>query len=110
MKTKNDIIQYFSNLPEVIRIKELENYIDNNKQIKSKFNEIKSLQKHMMNAKEFNQMNQYHEYEKEYSIKKKELLELPFVEEYLELLDIVSLMLENLTNGISNKIDKMINK
>ena len=110
MKTKDKIIDYFNNLEEVKRIKELEPYIKNNKEINDKFIELKDIQKKMINAKEFNQINIYHELKKEYDKKKNELFDLPFVEEYLELVDIVNNMLNDLSNEINYLIDKEINK
>lgn len=109
MNSKDKLIEYFNNLEEVKRIKELEGYIDNNKDIKNKFNELKDLQKKLVNAKEYNQINQYNVYLKEYNNLKNELLDLPFVEEYLELLDYVNNMLNYLTKSIEMDIDKKIN-
>ncbi|MCR5112520.1 MAG: YlbF family regulator [Acholeplasmatales bacterium] len=100
---------YFNDLPEVKRIHELEHYIDNNKDIKKKFSEVKAMQKKLVNAKEFNQVNQYKTYEEEYTKLKSELLDMPFVEEYLELLDLVDQMLISLTDSIEYKLDKKIN-
>ena len=99
----------FENLPEVIRIKELESYIDNNDKIKSKLLALKEKQKQMVNAKEFNQVNQYKEYLEEYNRLKEELLDLPFVEEYLELLEIVNNELTYVTTGISRQLSKELN-
>ena len=109
MNSKDKLIEYFNSLEEVKRIKELEGYIDNNKDIKNKFNELKDLQKKLVNAKEYNQINQYNVYLKDYNNLKKELLDLPFVEEYLELLDYVNNMLNYLTKSIELDIDKKIN-
>ena len=110
MKTKDEIIKYFNDLEEVKRIKELEPYIKNNEEINNKFNELKDIQKQMINSKEFNQFNQYNALKKEYELKKEELLNLPFVEEYLELVDEVNNILNNLSNEINYLIDKEINK
>ncbi len=104
-----DIKKEFLSLPEVIRIKELENYIDNNKAINSKLDQLKEKQKQMVNAKEFNQYNQYNMYLKEYNDLKSELLDLPFVEEYLELLEIVNNKLVDITSEIEYKLNKAIN-
>ena len=109
MKTKDEIIKYFSELPEVKRIKELEPYIDSNNLIKSKLNEMKDIQKHMINAKEYHQNNQYLAYEVEYNKIKDEIIDLPFVAEYLELLDIINNELTNITTDISKELDKLIN-
>ena len=110
MKTKEEIIIYFNNLEEVKRIKELEPYIDSSPVIKNKLDEMKDIQKHMINAKEYHQKNQYLVYEEEYNKIKEEIIDLPFVAEYLELLDIVNNELSNLTEEISYELDKLINK
>ena len=109
MNSLDAIKAYFMDLPEVKRIKELEPYIDNNKEIKAKFKELKEIQKQMVNSKEYNQFNQLKALKVDYELKRKELLNLPFVEEYLELLDIVDNMLVTLADGIENNINKKIN-
>ncbi len=110
MKSKDKIIDYFNELPEVKRIKELEPYIKSNEEINTKFNELKEIQKRMVSSKEFNQINQYNVYKKEYELKKEELFNLPFVEEYLELVDEVNQMLNSLSSDINYLIDKEVNK
>ena len=101
--------EYFNSLPEVIRIKELEKFIDNNAEINNKLSELKEIQRKMVNSKEYNQINQYNELSISYNNLKNEIIDYPFVEEYLELLDIVNDMLLNFTNTIEYKIDKIIN-
>ena len=109
MKTKDEIIEYFNSLPEVKRIKELEPFIDSNPLINKKLKEMKKIQMHMVNAKEYHQTNQYKVYEEEYNNIKKEIIDLPFVYEYLELLDYIDTLLKNMTGDISYQIDKLIN-
>ncbi len=104
----NDIKQEFLELPEVKRIKELESYIDQNPKINSKLKELKQKQQQMVHAKEFQQHNQYHVYKKEYDSIYEELLDLPFVEEYLELLDIVNQTLVEFTSIIQKKINESL--
>lgn len=105
----NKLKEYFNSLPEVTRIKELENYIDSNKRIQDTFTLLKNKQKQMINAKEFNQIKQYNEYSIEYEEMKKTLLDLPFVEEYIELLEIINEKLIDLTAIIENKLNKIMN-
>ena len=107
--TKDKIKDYLNSLPEVIRIHELEGYIDNNEEIKARLKKMRLIQKQMVNSREYNQMRQYKLQRDEYEKIKAELLDLPFVEEYLELLDIVDNILLTLTNEIENKINKKIN-
>ncbi len=109
MNKIEEIKKYFLELPEVKRVKELEHYIDNNKEINNKLLEIKKIKKKMVNAKEFNQPNMYKEYEIEYNKLHDELFDLPFVEEYLELLDIINNMLQEFTSSIEAKLNNIIN-
>lgn len=101
----DNIKEYFNSLPEVKRIKELESYIDSNSEINNTFNAIKEIQKKMVNAKEFNQINQYKLYLDEYNLLKDKLMDLPFVEEYLELLEIVNSKLVLLTQTIEQEMN-----
>lgn len=111
MNSRNtQIIEYFNGLEEVKRIKELENYIDNNDLINSFFKELKLKQKQLINAKEYNQPNQYKIYLDEYNEIKSKLFDLPFVEEYFELLEYVNSLLNQLTSEIEFKLNKFINK
>ena len=110
MNSKDKLIEYFNSLPEVKRIKELEHYIDNNLNMKKTLNEIKALQKRMVSSKEFNQIKQYNQLKEEYDIKVNEYLDLPFVSEYLELLEYVNNLLLDLTKEIELGIEKKINE
>ena len=105
----NKLLDYFNNIPEVIRLKELKNYIESNDKIINKFDEIKNVQKQIVNAKEFNQINQLKVYEDEYKRLNQELLDIPFVEEYLELMNYVDQMINSFVKEVEYQIDKKIN-
>ena len=105
-----EIKEEFLELPEVKRIKELEAFIDNNEDIKSLFIKLKTVQKQMVHAKEYNQPNQYNIYKDEYNLIYNELLDKPFIEEYLELLEIVDGKLANFTYAVEKELNKIINK
>ncbi|MBR6289060.1 MAG: YlbF family regulator [Acholeplasmatales bacterium] len=105
----NKLLDYFNNIPEVIRLKELKNYIESNEKIINKFDEIKNVQKQIVNAKEFNQINQLKVYEDEYKRLNQELLDIPFVEEYLELMNYVDQMIKSFVKEVEYQIDKKIN-
>ena len=98
---KNELL----GMPEVIRFKELEGYINKNERINTLFSQVKEKQKQMINAKEFNQHNQYNIYNKEYNDLLNELYDLPFVEEYLELVDIINQKLGSLSFLIEKEIE-----
>ncbi len=105
----NKLLNYFNNIPEVIRLKELKNYIESNEKIINKFDEIKNVQKQIVNAKEFNQINQLKVYEDDYERLNQELLDIPFVEEYLELMNYVDQMINSFVKEVEYQIDKKIN-
>ena len=105
----NKLLDYFNNIPEVIRLKELKNYIESNEKIINEFDEIKNVQKQIVNAKEFNQINQLTVYEDEYKRLNQELLDIPFVEEYLELMNYVDQMINSFVKEVEYQIDKKIN-
>ena len=101
----NNLKEEFLNTELVKRIHSLEKYIDNNEELNFKLNELKNIQKKMINAKEFNQINQYKVYKEEYENLYNEVLEFPFVEEYLELLDEANNKLLDICYIIENKIN-----
>ena len=100
---------YFSNLDETKRFKELENYIKNNKKIKKLYDDMLEKQKQLVNAKEFNQKEQAKIYEEEYNKLQQELLDMPFVEEFLELVDILNSKLNIISSELEDKLEKVIN-
>lgn len=109
MNRIEELKNYFINLDEVKRLKELEPYIKNNKEINGKFNLLLEKQKQIVNAKEFKQINQLKIYEEEYKKIKEDLYNLPFVEEYLELVELINNKLEELKFYLEKKLDEAIN-
>ncbi len=109
MSRIDGVIEYFNSLTEVKRIHELENFIDNNKEIKRTFLEIKRLQKQIVNSKEYNQVKQYTIQMKEYENLKNKLLDFPFVAEYLEALDIIYKELTMFTSNVEDKLNIILN-
>ena len=59
----------------------------------------------MVNSKEFNQINQYKVYKDDYDKLQIEVLEFPFVEEYLDLLEEANNKLLDICYIIENKIN-----
>ena len=109
MNRIEELKNYFTNLDEVKRLKELEPYIKNNKEINDKFNLLLEKQKQIVNAREFKQINQLKIYEEEYKKIKEDLYNLPFVEEYLELVELINNKLEELKFYLEKKLDEAIN-
>ena len=109
MSNINELKDYISNLEETKRFKELEKYINNNEKIKKLYDEMILKQKQLVNAKEFGQEEQARIYEEEYNKLKQELLDLPFVEEFLELVDIINSKLDIISSELEEKLEKVIN-
>ena len=104
----NKLKEEFANTELVKRIQSLEYIIDNNNVLNEKLASLKALQKKMINAKEFNQVNQYKAYKKEYDSLYEEILEFPFVEEYLDLLEQANNTLLDICYIIENKINNEV--
>ncbi len=109
MSNIDKLKDYFNNSEEVKRFKELEKYIENNENLKNKIDSYHLKQKQYVNAKEFNQENQAKIYEDELAKMKEEILDIPFVDEYLELVDIINQKLELISDELTYKLDKIIN-
>ena len=104
----NDLKEAIQQEAVVKRIHELENYIDSNIELKEKMQDLKLLQKQMVNAKEYGQVKQYSLYNDEYQKLYQQILDYPFVEEYLELLEEANQMLITVTNIIETKINSKL--
>lgn len=107
-KSIEEMKQFLLELPEVKRIHELEHYIDTNEDIQITFEEMKSKQKQFVTAKEFKQVKQAQIYKEEYENIKLKLFDLPFVEEYFELLEYLNVMFKNIALEIQDKLNKII--
>ena len=107
--SKEDIINYFNEDDAVKRIKELESFIDNNKELNEKIKSLKKLQQKMMNSKEYNLINQYKLDLEEYNKLKEEILDFPFVSEYLEALEIANDKIKYLSSGIEERLKELLN-
>ena len=108
MNSTDKIIDYLNSLEEVKRFKELDNYITRNKSINDKIVELNVIKKKMVNSKEFNQINQYSVYKKEYDSIYNEIINMPFIEEYLELKEYVINLLNDIKTDIEDRIEEII--
>jgi cell fate (sporulation/competence/biofilm development) regulator YmcA (YheA/YmcA/DUF963 family) len=102
------LIDYYNDLPEVKRLKELEPYYDNNKEITRLLDEMDDLNKKMKVAYGKEDYSNYKEYKEQYYNKYQELLDIPFVEEFKELMDIIYNMLDTTSIIIENEIKKKL--
>lgn len=105
---KDKLISEINELPCIKRLHELESIIDKNTVISEKFNHMKDVQKKLVNSKHYGKENAYIEYSKELELIKEEISNIPFVEEYLDLLDEAYNMLINISKIMTEEINKNI--
>ena len=95
--------------PKIKRLKELEEYIDKDKDITSLLNMKKHISKEMVLARKLNLLNTYDEYKKEYDQIDDKIGNSLFVEEYMDLLNDAHNDLEIMTAYLEKNINKHLN-
>ncbi len=80
--------QAFAEYPWFERLKELEQVIDCNADLSLKIRRLKQTQKKMVQSEEAGKIREWTHLSEEYETIFKEVLDFPFVEEYLDLLDL----------------------
>lgn len=99
-----------NSLEEVKRFKELHEMLSKNNEVSKLFEEVKNKQQQLVNARNFKQEEQAKIYEKEYNELLEKLKDLPFVEEYQELSEIVNEKLGDVAYLLEDMLDDVINK
>ncbi len=103
----SDLICAINNDEDIKRLHELENIIDNDFELKSKFSRLKEVQKELVNARYYKKDNT-RVLEKELSSLKEEIKDLPLVSEYTDLLDIAYNILLDIKDILENELNKSI--
>ena len=101
----DNVFKALSEIPEVKRIRELENSIDNNQKIKSLFDSYIKKQHEIVFAREHNAVPLEITATKELEEIKKKMLEIPLLDEYMDLLSTVNFMLQNVSKTIEEEIN-----
>lgn len=99
-----------NSLEEVKRFKELHEMLSKNNEVSKLFEEVKNKQQQLVNARNYKQEEQAKIYEKEYNELLEKLKDLPFVEEYQELSEIVNEKLGDVAYLLEDMLDDVINK
>lgn len=102
------LIDDINNLECISRLHKLEVYIDKNEDIKDKLEEIKNVQKQMVNSAYYHKPNAKKEYEEKLIQLKQQLKDIPFVEEYIDLLNEAYYILLNITSTIESEINNSL--
>ena len=103
-----EFVQKIKDNEQIIRYKKLENFINNNDEIKEKFNELKKIQKDLVYIESKSKQNtvNYEEKKRLYNDILESISEKPLVLEYLELQQIINSFLKEISLIITEEINK----
>lgn len=106
MSEKDKLIEMIETHPDIIRYKKIEKLINEHQELKDKFNELKAIQKQLVNAKQIQKKEAILHFEKQYQ----ELLDIienyPLMSEYLALQNDINDMLQEITKIIEEGIEE----
>lgn len=102
----NNILSNLMKDKEYLRLIELKNYLNENKELIRLMRELKDIQKSLVEAKVKYEFNKIKELDNRRKIKEEQILNLPFYEEYIELLEDLKRNLLMLKNEIEEDFVK----
>ncbi len=104
----NSLINSINDLEEVKKFKRYEKIIEDNESYKEMMSSLYECQKQMVNAKHNNLTNAYIEYSNKYKELKKNIEDDIVVSMYLDSLEEVNILLDDITNIISNIVNSKL--
>ena len=93
----------------VKRYQDIEKVLNQNEDLKSKINEIKTIQKQMVNAKEIGKVEAVKHFESLYETCLSDIEESPLMSEYLALQSEINEMIQHVAQIIEDGINKELN-
>lgn len=102
------LVSKINELDFVKRLKELEGFIDSNEELKTKIDEIKDIQKKLVNSSYYKLKNATVDYKEKREILINEVKDIPFVEEYIDLLNESYYMIKNIIGLIEEEINNSL--
>lgn len=106
MTEKEKLLMMIQNLPEVIRYKAIEEVINNHKELKAKFNELKAVQKQLVNAKEIGKSKAIEAFQQKFDTLYQAIEAYPLMSEYLALQSDINEMIQSIVSIIEDGITK----
>ncbi|PKK96555.1 MAG: hypothetical protein CVV58_05760 [Tenericutes bacterium HGW-Tenericutes-3] len=110
MTEKEKLIDLVIQNEEIQRYKRIEKVINDNKNLKAKFNQLKAIQKQMINAKQIGKQQAIIEFEKRYQTLLDEIESYPLMSDYLALQGDINEMLQQVQSIIEEGIEKDFNQ
>lgn len=103
-----ELIKAINNDSLIERLHLLETVIDKNPLVNDLFDEMHEVERKLVNARYYKKNSSAEQYEKELESIKERIEEIPFLDEYLELLDMAYNELKNVFMIIENDINNCI--
>ena len=106
MTEKEKMIEMILKNEDIQRYKRIEKVINNNKQLKAKVNQLKAVQKQLINAKQIEKTQAIIEFEKRYNELLNEIESYPLMSDYMALQGDINEMLQQVQMIIEEGIEK----
>lgn len=110
MNEKDKLIQMLTEDEEIKRYKRIEEHINSNKELKAKFNELKAVQKQLVNAKHIGKTEAVQQLEAKYNQLYEEIETYPLMSDYMALQGDINEMIQSVVEIIEEGLSKDFNK
>ena len=108
MSEKEKLIKLIENNEVIQRYKKIESIVNKDKILKRKINQLKTIQKQLINAKEISKTNAIEKFQSEYDKLLEEIEEYPLMAEYLDLQEEINQVIKDVIGIIETTINKTI--
>lgn len=105
MNKREEFLKLLENNPIIERYKKLEAVINKDNELKNKIQNLKNIQKQLVNAKEYNKHKMIEMYENKYDMLYNEISEIPLLSEYLALQSDINELLQDVQEIIQVGIE-----
>lgn len=106
MSEKEKLLQMIQEHPSIIRYKKIEEIINNHRELKGKFNELKAVQKQLVNAKEIGKTQAIEAFQAKFDELYLTIESYPLMSEYLALQSDINEMVQSIVKIIEEGIEK----
>jgi cell fate (sporulation/competence/biofilm development) regulator YmcA (YheA/YmcA/DUF963 family) len=106
MTEKEKLIQMLLENDDIQRYKRIEKHINSNKELKAKFNELKAIQKQLVNAKHIGKTEAIKTFQERYDLCLEVIESYPLMSDYLALQSDINEVLQTVINIIEDGIEK----
>jgi len=108
MTEKDKLLQMIENDPTVKRYREIESKMNASKAVKRQINQLKAIQKQMINARHIGKTEAVKQFEAAYDKQLEEIEAFPLMAEYLSLQEDINNMLQTILEIIEDGLNKEI--